>query len=312
MSDAAGGDGGAPDWARLLGPRIMDDAARRDFVLRALTGRGPEGAPPPPDLPTDLLQEAVALILSRFGQVAPEALHARRGAILHRAAARLAARATPGPATLRHPARPGDVRAGAAREPYAAFFTVEEAEIAWRRFDGGFSAPATRAAFISGDAVTVLPWDPLRDRVLVVEQFRAGPFVRGDTQPWQIEAVAGRIDPGETPEAAARREAIEEAGLTLGALHRVARYYPSPGILAEYIHSFVALCELPDGMGGLFGLAEEHEDIRAHLIPRARMMALVASGEIDNAPLILTALWLDREAARLASALRAGQVRNEP
>ncbi len=163
------------------------------------------------------------------------------------------------------------------------------------------SPVVNRAAFVSGDAVTVLPYDPLRDRVLLVEQFRTGPFARGDHTPWQLEAIAGRIDPGETPEDCARREAVEEAGLTLGALLPVAGYYPSPGAKSEFIYSYVALCDLPDGSAGVFGVAEEAEDIRGHLISFDRLMELVASGEASNAPVLLSALWLQRERGRLRS-----------
>jgi nudix-type nucleoside diphosphatase (YffH/AdpP family) len=156
-----------------------------------------------------------------------------------------------------------------------------------------------RDVFVSGDAVTVLPYDPLRDRVLLVEQFRAGPLGRGDPLPWQLEAIAGRIDPGETPEDCARREAVEEAGLVLGALEKVAEYYPSPGAMTEFIYSYVALCDLPDGVAGVFGDADEAEDIRGQLVPFDGLMAAVAGGEIANAPLILTAFWLQRERDRL-------------
>ena len=141
-----------------------------------------------------------------------------------------------------------------------------------------------------------------RDLVLVVEQFRAGPLARGDVQCWQIEAVAGRVDPGETPPEAARREAVEEAGLDLRDLIEVARYYPSPGAVSEYLYSYVALVDLPDGVAGVFGMEEEAEDIRTHLIAFDRLMDLVVSGEIENAPLILTALWLQRERPRLRGA----------
>lgn len=192
-----------------------------------------------------------------------------------------------------------DVTVAAQREPYAQFFSIEEYDLRFRQFNGGMSDLVTRAVFISGDAVTVLPYDPVRDRVLVVEQFRAGPFGRGDANPWQLEAIAGRIDGGETPEAAARREAVEEAELTLGALEKVAEYYPTPGICAEYLYSYVALCDLPDGSAGVFGVPGEAEDIRGHIIGFEDLMALVASGEVGNAPLILTALWLQRERARL-------------
>ena len=126
-----------------------------------------------------------------------------------------------------------------------------------------------------------------------------GPLARGDHQMWSIEAIAGRIDPGETPQDAARREAEEEAGLTLGGLLEVAQYYPSPGAISEYLYSYVALTDLPEGSAGVFGLAEEAENIRGHLITFDRLMELVASGEVSNAPLILTALWLARERPQL-------------
>jgi len=201
--------------------------------------------------------------------------------------------------TLRRMTRPGDVQVVARRRPYAGFFAIEEVDLRHRRFDGSMSGQINRTAFITGDAVTVLPYDAVRDRVLLIEQFRAAPFVRGDADCWFLEAIAGRVDAGETPEAAARREAVEEAGLTLGEMLFVGSYYPSPGAVAEYLYSYVALTDLPDGCAGVFGLAGEAEDIRGHLVAFDALMGLVAGGEIDNAPLLLTVLWLARERARL-------------
>ena len=237
-------------------------------------------------------------VMARFGRVKAPEIAARLGPMLVRAASRVRA-AHSAPTELRWRAAAGDVVVAAERLPYAQFFAVEEYDVAWRRFDGAMSPGVTRAAFILGDAVTVLPYDPRRDLVLVVEQFRAGPLARGDAQAWQIEAIAGRIDPGETPEAAARREAVEEAGLRLTALIPVAQYYPSTGAVSEYVYSYVALTDLPEGSAGVFGVASEAEDIRGHLISFDRLMDLVASGEVENAPLILTALWLQRERGRL-------------
>jgi len=85
----------------------------------------------------------------------------------------------------------------------------------------------------------------------------------------------------------------------LGALLPVSNYYPSPGAKSEFLYSYVAIADLPDGVEGVFGLAEEAEDIRGHLLSFAEFMALVDSGEVNNAPLVLTAFWLARERARL-------------
>ena len=137
--------------------------------------------------------------------------------------------------------------------------------------------------------------------MLLVEQFRAGPYARRDPRPWSLETVAGRCDKTEPPEATARREAREEANLELGRIERIAAFYPSPGIVAEYITSFVAEADL-GAAGGLHGLAEEHEDIRTLVVPLDAALAAMASGEIDTAPLMISLLWLERHAARLAAA----------
>lgn len=247
---------------------------------------------------------AVPDVMAQMGTRPAAEVFERWPQILTRAGARLRA-ADAGPVTLRHAARPGDVAVFHASQPYAHYFAVEEYDLCFRRFDGTQSQRLNRAVFISGDAVVVLPYDPLRDRVHLIEQFRAGPHGRGDPQPWLIEAVAGRIDGGETPEATARREAIEEAGLTLGALHRVADYYPSPAAKAEYIYSFVGICDLSDTCERLGGLVGEGEDILSHVVPFARLMDLVATGEVTNAPLLLCAYWLAAHRDRLRHAAGA-------
>ncbi len=226
--------------------------------------------------------------------------------LLIRAGARLRAQGASAPAALRRRPGPGDVAEAARRQPYAAYFAVEEYDLSFRRFDGAMSERLTRAVFISGDAAVVLPYDPVRDRVLVIEQWRAGPHARGDGLPWLIEAVAGRVDGGETPPEAARREALEEAGLDLRALLPAAEYYPSPAAKGEYLYTYVGIADLPDDAARIGGLPGEGEDIRAHVIPFERLAALVASGEVNNAPLILLAWWLDRNRADLRAAAGAG------
>lgn len=262
----------------------------REFLAEVLRIAGRDGVAPA------LAEDIMALA----GKARAAVVAARLGSMGVRASSR--ARLESAPTEVRHRAGPGDVVVEGLELGYSSFFAVEDYRVSWRRFDGGMSVVADRAAFLSGDAVTVLPYDPVRDRVLVVEQFRTGPLARGDSQCWQIEAVAGRVDPDETPQEAARREAVEEAGLDLRDLIEVARYYPSPGAVSEFLYSYVALVDLPDGLAGVFGVAEEAEDIRTHVLGFDRFMGLVASGEIENAPLILTALWLQRERGRLRGA----------
>lgn len=238
-------------------------------------------------------------VMALYGRKAADDVRKRYDMMLVRGASRVRAQQDRVSTQLRRSARDEDVSVKKFAQPYAKFFAVEEYDLRFRRFDDTMSPMINRAVFVSGDAVTVLPYDPTRDRVLLIEQFRAGSFARGDRNAWSLEAIAGRIDPGETPEDCARREAVEESGLHLGDLEFIAGYYPSPGAKTEFLYSYVALADLPDGVAGVHGVAEEAEDIRGHLVSFERLMDLVAAGEISNGPLLVTALWLQRERRRL-------------
>jgi ADP-ribose pyrophosphatase len=136
----------------------------------------------------------------------------------------------------------------------------------------------------------------------LIEQIRMGPLVRGDNSVWQLEPIAGGIDPGETPEDAARREAHEEAGLTLGHLEKIAEVYASPGNATEFFYVYLGLADLPDTVTGTGGLHSEHEDIRSHIMPFEVFIDLVDTFGATNAPLVMAANWLARHRDRLRSA----------
>ncbi|WP_417257304.1 NUDIX domain-containing protein [Celeribacter sp.] len=186
--------------------------------------------------------------------------------------------------------------------PYLNYFALEDSHYRHARFDGSQSEEMQRCVFLMADAATVLPYDPVRDRVLLVEQLRFGPFGRGDAYPWVYEPVAGRVDAGEGPETTARREAVEEANVVLGALHKAAEYYVSPGAVTEFIVSYVGIADLPDDVTGTAGLDEEGEDIRSHLVSFDDLMAMCDAHQLDTGPLYLTALWLARHRDRLRAA----------
>jgi len=124
---------------------------------------------------------------------------------------------------------------------------------------------------------------------VLIEQFRVGALGKA-SNPWLIELVAGLIDTDEQPEEVARREAIEEAGLELGELWPVTRYFPSPGGSDEQVHllSVGATARTPK----VFGLAEEGEDIRVHVWTLQQALQAVRDGRIDNAASIIALQWL--------------------
>jgi nudix-type nucleoside diphosphatase (YffH/AdpP family) len=242
--------------------------------------------------------DAAAEIMGYHGTEPPEALHWRMPMILSRAASRQAARA-PAPATLRS-ATPADTVETLDRQtPHAGFFLTRAYALRHPVFGGGMGEVVQREVFVATDAALVLPYDPERDRLLLVEQFRMGPFGRGDPRPFALEPVAGRVDAGETPAATAHRECAEEAALPLRGLEHMTSHYCSPGCTTEVFHCYLGLADLPRAGAGHGGLETEHEDIRTHVVSFDRAMALLESGEVNVGPLVLMLLWLARERPRL-------------
>lgn len=194
-----------------------------------------------------------------------------------------------------------DVLSSSVSRTHAGFFTLEEHTVTHRSYRGHTVENVKREVFVGSDASILLPYDPARDRVLLIEQFRTGPWARNDQTPWMLEPIAGRIDPGETPEDSALREAEEEANITVSKLHSIAKVYASPGCNTEFFHIFVGEADLPDDITGVAGLDTEAEDIKSYLFSFDELMEMVDRYQAANAPLVLAALWL----ARRRDAIRA-------
>jgi nudix-type nucleoside diphosphatase (YffH/AdpP family) len=246
----------------------------------------------------DLARVAAEEYVRLFGVLETDAAARAFEQVRMRAASRLRAKAEPSPGIAPDVDAPEVVPERTA-QPYTDYFAVREDWLAFPRFGGGKSPVVKRATFMGGDAVTVLPYDPKADTVLVVRQFRHGAFCRGDPNPWTLEPAAGRIDPGEMPEETAHRELLEETGVTASALHFVGRYYPSPGAYSEYLYSYVATADLAGRDRGVAGLVGEDEDIMAHVLPFGEAMALIEDGTINTGPLILSLGWLALNRERL-------------
>lgn len=180
---------------------------------------------------------------------------------------------------------------------YHGFFSLVRYHFKHKLFKGGMSNEVTREVFVRGHAVALLPYDPLRDEVVLIEQLRL-PALETSETPWLIELVAGMIEPGESHEEVARREAEEEAGLTVGRCRQMLSYLSSPGGTSERL--FVLIGEVDARTAtGIHGLPEEHEDIRVHVVSREQAYRWVEEGIIDNAATVIALQWLALHHAQL-------------
>jgi ADP-ribose pyrophosphatase len=156
--------------------------------------------------------------------------------------------------------------------------------------NGGMSGTISREVFERGQAGAVLPYDPQRDEVVLIRQFRAGAYVAG-RHPWTWEVVAGIIEENETAEAMVRREMVEEAGLAVGELLPIQDLMLTPGACSEACRIFLGRVDTAKA-GGVFGLADEHEDILVKVMSFADAYAMVERNEVDNAVGVVALLWL--------------------
>jgi ADP-ribose pyrophosphatase len=180
---------------------------------------------------------------------------------------------------------------------YDGFFRMERYRLRHQLFRGGWSRELTRELFERGHAAAVLPYDPVRDAVVLVEQFRIG-ALEAPGGPWLLEIVAGIIDPGETPEEVVRREAVEEANCQIQELIHICDYFVSPGGTSECISLFCGKVDATH-VGGLHGLAAEEEDIRVVVVPFSEAIAQMHAGKINSAAPIIGLQWLQLNHARL-------------
>ncbi|MCE8010550.1 NUDIX domain-containing protein [Billgrantia desiderata] len=180
---------------------------------------------------------------------------------------------------------------------HQGFFRLDELHLRHRLFEGGWSREMTREVHVRHDAVGVLLYDVERDCVALVEQIRAGALDDPES-PWKLEIVAGLVEAGESAAEVARREAMEEAGCAVDELIELHTYYPSPGACTERVTLFCGLVDC-EGLGGVHGLDEEHEDIRVHVLPFTRAWELLQAGRLDNAMCLIAFYWLAAERASL-------------
>lgn len=180
---------------------------------------------------------------------------------------------------------------------FEKYFKLDEYHVSHELFAGGSSPVFTREIFERGHVVAVLPYDPGRCKVVLIEQFRAGAIDDGEG-PWLIECVAGVIETGESEKEVAMRECVEEAACRIERLETISRYYVSPGGTSERCSLFCGIVD-SEGVGGIHGLPHEHEDIRVMVVDAAQAFDWVREGKIRSSATIIALQWLQLNEKRL-------------
>lgn len=196
-----------------------------------------------------------------------------------------------------------DVQVIAKDTVFKGYFQIDRYRLRHRTFAGGWSPEIQREIFERGHAVVVTLYDPDRDEVALIEQFRTGALAAG-WYPWQIECVAGVIEPGESPDHVALRETEEEAGAKPAAMIEVGRYLITAGGSSETVVLYCAKVDT-SRIAGLHGLEEEGEDIRVFTVPLSEAYAMVKDGRIHNSMAVIAIQWLMLEKATLPARWQA-------
>ena len=171
---------------------------------------------------------------------------------------------------------------------YDGHFKVDKYELSHEKYNGDTTPVLHRELVKRSNAVAVLPYDPVTDEIVLIEQFRVGAL--GESRPWLQEIVAGLVDEGESSEEVACRESEEEIGCRPAELIKIAGFYPSPGGLSEWVDLYLGRIAIKD-INASGGLDHEGEDIRVFRQPARAILGMVENGEIRSAIAIIAIQW---------------------
>jgi len=173
---------------------------------------------------------------------------------------------------------------------FKKYFQLEEYTISHDLYAGGESPVFTREIFERGSVVALLPYDPVRRTVVLIEQFRAG-AIDDEHSPWLWESVAGVVEKDESDEDVAIRESLEEADCKIEQLYSICQYYVSPGGTSERCTLFCGIVD-SEGVGGIHGLPSENEDIRVEVVDVEEAYRWLDEGIIKSSATIIALQWL--------------------
>jgi len=183
---------------------------------------------------------------------------------------------------------------------YSGFLEVDQYEVSHELFGGGWSEVLEREVMHRKEIAALLPFDPERQEVVLIEQFRVGAWAGDWPHPWLLECIAGVMEAGESAGEVAVREAEEEAGCQVLELELIGRFFTTPGGSSELVNLFCGRIDAT-GLGGIHGLADEGENIKASVWSLPDVLALVEDGRVCNAKTLVALQWLALNHPRLTS-----------
>ena len=181
-----------------------------------------------------------------------------------------------------------DWKLHAKKKVYSGHFSVSKYELSHTKFKGGQTPVLNREVISRNDAVALVPYDPVADKVVLIEQFRVGAM--REKRPWLIEIVAGLLEEGEQPEEVALRESQEEIGCTASQLLKIGEFYTSPGGSTEWVHLYAGRISIAD-VQEIGGLEHEGEDIKVHIVKSSDVPLMISTGEVRSAIAIIGLQW---------------------
>ena len=142
---------------------------------------------------------------------------------------------------------------------YKGFFEMNELSFIHKRYNGTWSNEIKREIFTGSQVASLLPYDPIKKEIILIQQFRTGAISKYKGS-YLYEIVAGIIDKNETPEKTAARECYEETGCKVKKIIPIQSYFLSPGSSESYYHLYLGEVESFNGTR-IQGLEKEDEDI---------------------------------------------------
>tara|TARA_B100000676_G_scaffold310505_1_gene377287 strand:- start:312 stop:893 length:582 start_codon:yes stop_codon:yes gene_type:complete len=172
---------------------------------------------------------------------------------------------------------------------HKGFFEMNEVTLKYKKIDGSWTNNIKRELFGGAQVSAVLPYDPIKKEIVLIQQFRPGTISKNFNN-FLYEIVAGIIDKGESPETTAKRECIEETGCKIKSILPIQGYFPAPGSSESYYHLFLGEVEAFEGSRTM-GLENENEDILVKCYNFNKVKEMLQNKEIVNGITLIALQW---------------------